>query len=109
MEMTRDADWFPIDRWLADMESAVEKIIEQGDEMLHEHRRESETTARKADLWQLSERHSDSRQTLLSLVAAVREIIESIEDCRHLILRHPADEREKGKGVLLSEICCVGN
>jgi len=107
--MTRDVDWFPIDRWLTDMKSAVEKINEQGDAMLHEHRRESETAARNADLWHLSDRHSHSRETLLSLVVAVREIIESIDECRHLIMQHPGDERDVQRSISHCSAVIDGN
>lgn len=91
--MKRNADWFPVDRWLNDMQSTVDQIIEQGRLMLDAHRASSDAAAKKADFWQLDQRHDHSRAQMLKMIAAVREIIESVDECRHRVNEHPAGDQ----------------
>ena len=72
--MNHRADWFPIDRWLTDIESAVDEVIVQGQAMLDAHRANDEVAAQKAEFWHLDERHNHSRNHLLTMVGAFREI-----------------------------------
>ena len=76
---------FPIDSWLSDMKSAVDRIAELGDAVLRTHRAASDEAAQNADRWKLSERLADEQQALFGLFESVRWIVESIQQCRSVL------------------------
>ncbi len=76
---------FPIDSWLADMTVAIGRVAELGASILETHRLASDEAAEAADRWHLAERLIEEREALLGMVGSVRQIIESIGECRRLL------------------------
>lgn len=83
--MASDLSSFPVDSWLADMKTAVDRISELGMSILDTHRSASDKAAETADSWRLADRLEQERAALLGLLENVRQIIESIERCRQLM------------------------
>jgi hypothetical protein len=84
--------WFPTDTWLADMKTAVAEITAIGSSILEAHREASARAAANAEDWHLVERLDRTREAMHCNVNSLRQIIESIENCRHAIYaEHPVE------------------
>lgn len=72
----------PIDKWSADMQTAIDQICEIGLLTLHTHREASDKAAAVADQWHLESRLDDEHAALRQLFDRARLIVEAIEDTR---------------------------